>query len=226
MKQSFFKDFNSLNFMYNKNNNNFNYLNFLHNNLFGKNFIHTSAILYSNVTGNQVRNQSLDEAMGLGTDRLSSLQLVKYNKEVVEGELNELGMSSYVESFPWLLDDEGKNVEFNKPIQLFNGVKLISNYLEQRFEMDKNLISEVKITELLEPFEQNKEVTVLELFNHVSKVYNKDKDSFSKLVDKLTSDSDNYLQLQKGINSQILGNFSSKPLGSSSESHSDKTVLI
>lgn len=152
-----------------------NILNSLKNKtLLGKNFIHSSAILYSNKTIDL--NKMIE--ISIENDRLSNLQLVKYNTEVVKEELGDLGItssssSSIGENFPWLLDDEGKNIDFNKSISLFNGVKLISSYLAKRFEMDENLISEVKLTEILKPFEDKNEVTVLELYNHVADLYKK-----------------------------------------------------
>ena len=153
-----------------------------------KNFIHSSAILYSDDIPKDSLSRILENS--LENERLSNLQLVKYNKEVVKEDLTDLGITSSIgESFPWFLDDEGKNIDFRKPISLFNGVKLISNYLEKRFEMDKNLISEVKINELLKPFEEKKEVTVLELYNHVAGIYKNDNESFKVIVDKLSSGS-------------------------------------
>ena len=168
-----------------------NILNFLKNKtLLGKNFIHSSAISYSNEISKASLSKILENS--LENEKLSNLQLVKYKREVVEEDLSDLGItSSNTESFPWFFDDEGKIIDYNKPISLFNGVKLISNYLEKRFEMDKDLISEVKITEVLKPFEENKDVTILELYEHVSGLYNKDNESFKVIVEKLSVNSDN-----------------------------------
>jgi hypothetical protein len=110
----------------------------LKNSLLVNKFIHSSAILYSNVD-----SRILEEINRLGQERVSDLQLIKYQENVVEGDITDLGISSISESFPWLLDDQGKNIEFNKPIKLFDGVKLISNFLEKRFDADTNLISDV-----------------------------------------------------------------------------------
>jgi hypothetical protein len=128
---------------------------------------------------------------------------VKYRTEVEKEDLSELGISSYGESFPWLLDENGEIIAYNKPINLFNGVKLISNFLSQRFDVDKNLLSEVKITELLEPFKNNESVTVLDLFNHVSNIYKTDKDSLNLLVNKLTLDSASQRSSAEGVDYHI-----------------------
>ena len=78
--------------------------------------------------------------------------------------------------------------------------------------MDPNFISEVKITELLEPFQNGKDISVLELFNHVGEIYNKDKNSFIQIVDQITSNLDDSLN---SPNTNISNNVSdfSKPFG-------------
>jgi len=98
-------------------------------------------------------------------------------------------MSSYAESFPLNVVEEGKNIDYNKPINLFNGVKLISHFLEKRYKVDPDLISEVKLTELLELFKNQASVTVSELFNHVSKMFTEDEGSLSK---KLTTETEKF----------------------------------
>ena len=178
-----------------------------------KRFIHSSIILYSNLNSSENINQMIEISLererlfDLERERLSNLQLIKFNKEVNVEDLSELGIdsssSSINESFPWLLDDDGKNIDFRKPIGLFNGVKLISNYLEKRFQMDKNIISEVKLTEILDLFEKNSEATVLDLYNHVATLYKNDKESLIDIADKITNDS---------FKNESL-NSSSKPLG-------------
>ena len=75
------------------------------------------------------------------------------------------------------------------------GVQIISNYLETKFDMDPSLISETKLTEMLKNFspckagllciedrEGKKTITVLDLYKHVSELYNKDKDSFKTII--------------------------------------------
>jgi hypothetical protein len=179
-------------------------------------FIHTSPILSSNINNpSRINFDSLMPAQ-LPTDSsgltswsaspstaaafdsaatnegLSNLALIKFIKEkqpLVENEdLTDLGISSYEESFPWLIDENGKLIDLNKDIKLFDGVHLVSRFLEHRLKIDKNLISEVKLTELLEQFQEKKEITVAELYDHVANLYNKDQDSFkSKMVENLIS---------------------------------------
>lgn len=93
-------------------------------------------------------------------------------------------MSSYGESFPWFVDENNKIIDYNKSIRLFDAVKLVSRYLETRYRMDPNLISEVKVNELVEPFKENKEITVLELFNHIQNTYykNENPQKYMKLL--------------------------------------------
>jgi hypothetical protein len=134
----------------------------------GSNFIHTSAILYSEKVHNKV------DINDLLTEKVNDLQLVKYNDTVdKEGvELKDLNLSSYKEVFPWFVEGEGgsqKDIDFNKPIRLFDSVKLIYNYLEKRHNIDKNFLSEVTISKLIEPLKYNGEITVKEFFTHITK---------------------------------------------------------
>nr|YP_009912209.1 hypothetical protein [Phallus echinovolvatus]QLD96646.1 hypothetical protein [Phallus echinovolvatus] len=150
---------------------------------------------------NTTNRRELETSIFLGNERLSDLQLIKYEEKVDESNIKEILSSfestSYVESFPLFIDETGKVIDFNKPIGLFNGVKLISQFLEKRFGEDKNFISEVKISELLELFKDNKNVTVLELYNHVGRLYNKDKNSFVK---DLIDDSDKISMSDNTVN--------------------------
>lgn len=78
--------------------------------------------------------------------------------------------------------------------------------------MDSSRLSENKLTELLEPYTQNKEVTVLDLYNHVSKLYNENRDVITELyVAENTKPQDKL----GDVNSNIVGetNLIDKPLG-------------
>jgi hypothetical protein len=151
----------------------------------GKNFIYTSAILYLDNNVNRIIEESLIE----NSDRESTLQLVKYGGEaqnVDEDVLINLDNTSIEESFPWLIDKNGNMIDLNKEVELFEGVDLISNFLEKKYNMTakhKIFISDVKLSELLNIFTENKykdsvSVTTSELFQRVSELYNKDTDRF------------------------------------------------
>ena len=114
--------------------------------------------------------------------------MVLYKGNVKLEDLTKLDLSSYEESFSWLVDDQGRPIDFNKKLNMENGVKLFGKYLEDKYGLDKEGFSEVKLSEFLTLFtENNKDVTVLELFNHVNKLYSQDKDSFYKIIREVTS---------------------------------------
>ena len=135
----------------------------------------TSAILFSNI--NLDINKIVEKDLLIKEqERVSGLQVVKYNSNPEIDSLfnNESNVSNISESFPWLIDKEGKNIEFTTDIDLFNGVKLVSQYLEKRYNV--NNILEGKLTEILKPlFDKNEGegITVLDLYNHVSTLFNK-----------------------------------------------------
>lgn len=160
----------------------------------------------NNMPAGPVLNRTLNESLRLEDVSLSRLELVRYNSKVETS--SESGITSYGESFPWLVDEEGNMIDLSKSIRLFDGVKLISNYLEKKYEMDKNLISEVKITELLELFKNKEEVTVYQLYAHVANLYNADKGSFkTSIVKNLSTAEDLNIQDIVDINNI------SKPFG-------------
>jgi len=115
----------------------------------------------------------------LENERLSGLKLIKY-KETPADEEEDLNWeskspsSTYAESFPWFVDEEGKRIDYDQPIRMFDGVKLISRYLETRYLVNPELISEAALTELLKLFTENENITVAELYDHVSSLYKKD----------------------------------------------------
>jgi hypothetical protein len=169
----------------------------LKNNSYNKeSFIHTSAIFYSdniNVVGLNTRVEARIEAEATAVvetsteatarteellrkirrDPESLLAKIRYKENIVEGDIKEIMGSSYNEDFSWFIDEKGRTINNNKPITLFNGIKLIANYLERRYDID--FISEEKITKLLEIFKDNQNITVLDLFKHVGSLYNQDK---------------------------------------------------
>jgi hypothetical protein len=135
-------------------------------------------------------------AQNLENERVSRLKLIKYQEGPVEEEEKDYmpPMEEYAESFPWFVDEDGRPIDFNKSIKLFNGVKLVSNFLTTRLNADPELVSKIKITELLELFKDNDKVTVLELYQHVSQKFREDETSFSeKLTTETEKLSDNLL---------------------------------
>jgi hypothetical protein len=80
-----------------------------------------------------------------------------------------------------LVDKEGNVIDYNQPITLFNGVTLVSRYLETRLNLNPDLISDEKLTEILALFKDNKSITVIELFDHIHQLYKKDPSIFHLL---------------------------------------------
>ena len=127
-------------------------------------------------------------------------------------------LNTYKDHFPWLANDDGTLLDFNKSISLFDGVDLVSKYLELKYNIQKEDISEVKLTEIIQIFQDEqsvrKEVRIIDLYNHVSKFVlsvqtdNKDHESFLKNL----LDNDN---INEEVKENVLNNLSKnpKPLG-------------
>jgi hypothetical protein len=107
-----------------------------------------------------------------------------------------------------VLDDEGRPIDHSQPIRMFDGVKIISRYIEARYDINPDLISETKLTEILEIFEKNGgTITVEELYEYINILHKKDKKFYSE---KFTTETDN---LSKNLNSITEDYNTSKPFG-------------
>ena len=168
--------------------------------------IHTNTVLYSERNRVNLEN-TINESLN---SRVNNLQLVKYNDKLykIESVDSAANASSLSESFPWFTDADGKPIEFNETIRMFEGVKLVSDYLVKKLKIDSNLIyrfaqsaaQDDKLTEILDLFkDSNKEITILELFNGLNKIYGRDQgvetDGISqpvleKLIDNIRNDLD------------------------------------
>lgn len=178
----------------------------INNKVFGNKFIHNSSILYSRATDHVIIN--------LNNEKLSQLQLIKYEKEAVDEDIKDLGGSSFAECFPFLTDNKGNFIEFHKPINLFNGVNLISEFIEKKFDVEKDNISEVKISQLLDLYKNNKEVTVLELFNHVGKIFDEDKNKILSSAQASSTEVSRIPENENNLSAWSLDNLNTnKPLG-------------
>lgn len=61
-------------------------------------------------------------------------------------------MSSYAEGLPWFVDNEGKPLDLEKPINIFEGVSIVSRYLEYRKQLNLEESDMGKLSTLLQPF--------------------------------------------------------------------------
>ena len=157
----------------------------------GKHYIHSNSVLYSdriystNVGGSNSIFQNFNQYLDQNHSEMNRA-VVKYAEAVKPQDSAAQESSSYAEAFQWLLDENGKPIDFNQPVDLFKGIKLISRYIETKYNLNSESISDVKISNLISPYfdleqEQNK-VRIIDLYNHVSAVYNQNK---QEILDKL-----------------------------------------
>ena len=119
----------------------------------------------------------------------NNLQMVLFKKNNGNIEAVDTGNLSFEDNFSWFVDSEGKMIDFNQKVNAFDGVKLMHNFLEKRYGLNKDTVSDVKISEFLSIFAEGKDVTVLDLFNHVHSLYLEDKESFMSLIKDLGKES-------------------------------------
>lgn len=153
--------------------------------------LHTSAVLNSNIQDfiSQAMEQPLNNNESLQEDKLA---LVKLNKDPINVKIAELNSNSdFKEAFPWLVEEDGEFINFNEDISLDKGVRLASNYLVNRYNLDRSAereISDIKLMDILKPFaggtEENS-TTILEFYEHLSSLFNKD--YFKPLISNLVA---------------------------------------
>jgi hypothetical protein len=95
------------------------------------------------------------------------------------------------------------------PIRLFDGVKIVSRYLQTRHHVNPELIYEVEIKEILKLFKDNESITVTELYDHITFLYKKDNKIFTQQLKTET----------KNLSDNLINNAydTSKPFGQYSE---------
>lgn len=74
------------------------------------------------------------------TNQNNNLQMVLFkqtNGEIKAADLGNEDLSSYEDSFGWLVDEEGKPINFNQNVTVFNGVKLMYHLLDKRYSINK-----------------------------------------------------------------------------------------
>ena len=178
--------------------------------------IHTSSINYSdnNTASSTISKEELSSILN-PTQDLDTLSLVKFNPTNEELKLPQEGASEFAESFPWFVVDNGQLIDYNKSIKLFDGIKLISVYLEKRLGVDPTWLSDSKLSELLKPFIENKDkdISVIELYNHINEQYinNNDFLKSKSISDKIKSD----FNSESNVNENPVDTIEilSKPLG-------------
>lgn len=94
-------------------------------------------------------------------------------------------ISDSKEAFPWLYDENGIIIDYTKKLSLVDGVKITAQFLKTRYNLDKGEISDLKVSEVLQIFEKNENVTILDLYNHVSGIISSNKNFFKDLPDTL-----------------------------------------
>ena len=99
---------------------------------------------------------------------VNNLQVATYapnpSREELLNSISDGGLSDLGLLYPWLIDESAHSIDYNKSVNLFNGVKLISKYIENKFFINSLELSDVKLTELLNLFLENEKVSVIDLY--------------------------------------------------------------
>lgn len=201
--------------------------NLMFNNIKFKSFIHSSSIIKSdhpNPISDSTNPQPtiLDPSINSGTssidlsnielvetariERESKLQVEKYNPKSKEDELENWNNDTPTIDIPLELQVQfGLRIDHTHPISMFDGVEIVSKYLELKHNIAPETISESKLTEIWQIFEKGT-VTAEDLFEHMNNQFEKNKEFY---IDKLKTET---INLSEKISENSI-NKDSKPFG-------------
>jgi cytochrome c oxidase subunit 2 len=149
-------------------------------NLIFCNGLHSSAIILS-------PNDDLVERALHAQDDMDDtnvrLQVVKYQESNnLEEDLKITSVSessTYEESFPWFVKD-GKIINYEENISLEKGVEVAAHFLKKRENFSEDDICKLKLSELIKPWAEGKDTTVIQFLNYLSNLIDKDKNILMK----------------------------------------------
>ena len=181
---------------------------------------HSNSVLFMERVGNNPEtiigdNNLLNNPANIPTvdDIIQLIELVKLHKnENVEALANASTVkesydkfevissgevSSFSECFSWYLDEQGKPLDLNKQLKVFDGFVILSRYLETRLNLDKDDQNSNKLSALIKPFLEKESVTVGEFLSWIAKLH--DEKGFKDFIEGLRKKVDN-----SAIESEIL----------------------
>lgn len=177
--------------------------------------------VYPNETINRSSQEPLENVINNSLNSASttdSKALILYIKKYEELSTSFWGASSdtsnYEESFPWLVDTNGKSIPLDKELSFEEGMEIVVRYLQLKNLCLSDNESEniVKLSELLQQYYQNERPKLLKLLGHIDTVYN---DSKNKLV-YIADDT---------VNTGAIQSVNSKPLGELGEQTLNQVVI-
>lgn len=132
------------------------------------NGLHTTAAL--STPNEDLLRRALQNELNMNQE-LDRLALVRYQEN--QPNIKDLGIQStsdastgFEDSFPWFVVD-GKNIDYNKEVQLEQGVNMANKYIALKLNVPEDQISKVKIVEILQHFIETKNPSIWELYQHI-----------------------------------------------------------
>ncbi len=166
-------------------------------------FLHSTSFLLTDTINNSINTTTINQTTQQVTDRINQIKWELYKEDYLNTPSETSNTS---EVFPWLIDKEGKFIDLNSEVNLFEAINLVNNFIEKKYNNNDNL-SDTKLTELLQPILDKGKVTVFELFNHVSNLYN-NKNLKNELLESIKTDQSDNNTISETTSTHI-----TKPLG-------------
>jgi len=119
--------------------------------------------------------------MDLTPEQLNKALTLYKNKKDTDfiQDLNYGLNSSYAESFPYFVTQDGQPIDFNKELTLEEGLNLIAFYIKTKYCRDDIEYNNPKLSSLIQQFYDSKDQNggnpnYLELFNYINVLFKKD----------------------------------------------------
>ena len=143
----------------------------------GQKFIHSTSVNYSNVISQEELNRIISG------ENTTKLDLIKYEKKTGIDDLEDLGLSKYSDLFPWEYDKNNKLIHRDESVDILEAIKVAGDFLEKRYLVKNSSENEMILNNLLmEMFNEEKKLTIGEIYEGVSKYYNENKEEFKTRV--------------------------------------------
>nr|YP_003495103.1 hypothetical protein TrcifM_p12 [Trametes cingulata]ADD21057.1 hypothetical protein [Trametes cingulata] len=146
-----------------------------------KKLLHTSVVnrMDNPITNTIMINESSREN--------NEMALMIIEKDYLTENLLENQSSETSEVFPGLIDDDGNMIDFNKNLNVFEAVEVISYILKKKYEVDTDSTIKIKLDQVTKLFEESNRITVLDLYNYVSQIYKEDPNFYKHTADNLSN---------------------------------------
>ena len=188
--------------------------------------IHSSLVL--NMNNNNIGNLKGAGAVQpvpfyLQNERSDLAKIKEMSEPMTVLEYLDLSLFKTEESFPWYKDENGNIIDISKYVGTIEAVKYVAHFLRTKYSLSDQSIPIVTMSKILAPFDDNRKITIKELFDHICNVYMVDSATFINQVDAEAKSISETSHLEDPIITPT--DDKSKPFGQLGENNLNQTAV-